>query len=232
MLLAELEVRHSRAVAPTRRVAVGRHWLPTDPAPGFGGVLLAGVVAAHVDAVPGDLWAELVRLVDDLEEGRRVSQPRLRHRFQVDVIGLDRSRHRLVGRDLDGARFEIDDHARPIPQLLGALYAARGLHPTVRPAVFNGIRRALTWDGALDRSFIGDLVSGDGLRSAWLRFPTDERWARRILGFEAEREPTRNEVQTRFRRLLREAHPDHGGEHTGAAERILELSEARRILLA
>src|SRR5438270_3153722 len=94
VLLAELEVRHSRAVAPTRRVAVGRHWLPTDPAPGFGGVLVAGVVAAHADAVPADLWAELVRLIDDLEDGRRVPQPRLRHRFQIDVIGLDRSRHR------------------------------------------------------------------------------------------------------------------------------------------
>ena len=35
MLLAELEIRHSRAVAPTRRVAIGKHWLPTDPAPGF-----------------------------------------------------------------------------------------------------------------------------------------------------------------------------------------------------
>ena len=42
MLLAELEVRHSRAVAPTRRVALGRHWLPTDPAPGYGGILLGG----------------------------------------------------------------------------------------------------------------------------------------------------------------------------------------------
>ena len=116
---------------------------------------------------------------------------------------------------------QIDDHARPIPQLLGALYAARGLHPKVRPAVFNAIRRALTWEGGLGRSFIADLVSADGLRSAWLRFPTDERWALRILGFEAEGEPSRNEVQTRFRRLLREAHPDHGGAHLGAAERIL-----------
>ena len=30
---------------------------------------------------------------------------------------------------------------------------------------------------------------------------------------------------------LREVHPDHGGEHDGAAEEIDKLGEARRILL-
>ena len=39
MLLAELEIRHTRANLPTRRVALGLRWLPVDPAPGFGGVL-------------------------------------------------------------------------------------------------------------------------------------------------------------------------------------------------
>src|SRR5205814_3249132 len=51
MLLAELEIRHSRAVVPTRRVALGLHWLPAEPAPGPGGVLLGGLVAAHADAI-------------------------------------------------------------------------------------------------------------------------------------------------------------------------------------
>jgi curved DNA-binding protein CbpA len=39
-------------------------------------------------------------------------------------------------------------------------------------------------------------------------------------------------VQRRFRDLLREAHPDHGGASDDAANRISELTEARRILLA
>jgi hypothetical protein len=38
-------------------------------------------------------------------------------------------------------------------------------------------------------------------------------------------------VQRRFRELLREAHPDHGGEAAEAALRISQLSEARRVLL-
>ncbi len=46
MLLAELEIRHSRPIAPTRRVALGEDvFLPTEPAPGFGGILLACIVA-------------------------------------------------------------------------------------------------------------------------------------------------------------------------------------------
>ncbi len=36
MVLAELEIFHSRAVQPTRRVALGHLVLPVDPAPGLG----------------------------------------------------------------------------------------------------------------------------------------------------------------------------------------------------
>ena len=35
----------------------------------------------------------------------------------------------------------------------------------------------------------------------------------------------------RFRSLVREAHPDHGAADEGAAQRIADLPEARRILL-
>jgi hypothetical protein len=97
VLLAELEIWHSRPIAPTRRVALGRSTLPTDPPPGFGGLLLGGIVAAHV-GISNRLLPELGRLITDLEASRRIPQPRLRHRLQVDHIGLARSRHRLVGR--------------------------------------------------------------------------------------------------------------------------------------
>src|SRR6058998_3345203 len=105
MLLAELEIRHSRAIAPTRRIALGELWLPADPSPGFGGILLAGIVGASVSLLDDDLRDELDILIDDLERGRRIPQPRLRHRFQVDTHGLDRSHHRLVG---EGEDLELD----------------------------------------------------------------------------------------------------------------------------
>ena len=46
MLLAELEVWHTRPAVPTRRIALGHMVLPVDPAPGFGGLLLGSIVAA------------------------------------------------------------------------------------------------------------------------------------------------------------------------------------------
>ncbi len=47
MLLAELEIFHSRSAQPTRRVALGHLVLPVEPAPGLGGILLGAVVARH-----------------------------------------------------------------------------------------------------------------------------------------------------------------------------------------
>ena len=48
MLLAELEVWHSRPFTPTRRVSLGHLVLPAEPPPGFGGLLLGAVVAGHL----------------------------------------------------------------------------------------------------------------------------------------------------------------------------------------
>ena len=232
MLLAELEIRHSRAVAPTRRVALGNQWLPTDPAPGFGGILLGGIVARYVDDIPLELREELLDLVDDLELDRRFLQPRLRHRFQTDVVGLDRSRHKLVGAG-ESLSFELDGHGAALPQLLGAVYAAGRIHATTRPAVFHAIRKAARWDGPIDASLIAHLSDPTSAPPrSWRLFPTDERWARQVLGFGPESHPEPMEVQRRFRSLVRESHPDHGGRSEGAGQRILELTEARRILLS
>ena len=43
--------------------------------------------------------------------------------------------------------------------------------------------------------------------------------------------PSSKEVRSRFRELLMDAHPDHGATTSGAAQRIADLTEARRILL-
>jgi len=60
----------------------------------------------------------------------------------------------------------------------------------------------------------------------------DQRWAMEVLGLRAGMDVGRDDVNRRFRRLLREAHPDSGGTSSGAAARIEELTEARSILLA
>lgn len=232
MLLAELEVRHSRAVAPTRRVALGHVWLPTDPAPGFGGILLGGIVAAHLGDLDPELRIEFLALLDDVAAGETIVQPRLRHRFQTDIVGLDRTHHKLTGEEDKPSELEINGHGRSVPQLLGAVYAAGRVHPAARPAVFTALRKAAQWDGPIGRELIDHLSDASaGPPVSWRRFATDERWARQVLGFGPESEPDRDEVVRRFRSLLRESHPDHGAESEGAGQRILELTEARRILL-
>ncbi len=232
MLLAELEIRHTRAVAPTRRIALGSQWLPTDPAPGYGGILLGGLVATYIDQLDSEERAELVDLIDDLENGRRIPQPRLRHRFQVDVVGLDRSRHKLFGVG-EAMHYELDGHGLAVPQLLGAVYAAGQIHSATRPAVFHAIQKAVRWDGTAGPSLIEHLADPTSAAPrSWRLFPTDERWALQVLGFDPETTPERGEVMRRFRNLIRESHPDHGARHEGAGQRILELTEARRILMA
>ena len=88
MLLAEIEVFHSRPIAPTRRVALGNMLLPCDPGPGVGGVLLGAVAARFTPELDPDLIPDLVSLTHEVEAGRRIPQPRLRHRLQEDRIGL------------------------------------------------------------------------------------------------------------------------------------------------
>jgi hypothetical protein len=66
----------------------------------------------------------------------------------------------------------------------------------------------------------------------WIDVPADERWAMEVLGLRAGMRVARDDVNRRFRRLLRDAHPDSGGASAGAAARIEELTEARSILLS
>ncbi len=231
MLLAELEVRHSRPYAPTRRVALGRLWLPTEPAPGVGGILLAGILAAGMSALDGDEVLDRVdELLADLEERRRIVQPRVLHRFQADTHGLDSSVHRLVGHG-QHLSLEVDGHGAVVPQLLGALYAAGHLSYEVRPDVFRLLRRATRWTGGIDDRLI-EFLTGDEAGSFRRQgVPNDERWALQMLSFDVGGEPSRREINTRFRALVRDAHPDHGADTAGAGQRIQDLTEARRILL-
>ena len=254
MLLAELEIFHSRPVAPTRRLALGRRWLPCGAGhggPGPGGVLLGAICACFGLELPDEMTDDVFALADELEQGCRIPQPRLRHRLQSDRIGLTRSvqrLHRRGGRvvsQLDGLR------ARPGQLVLGAVYAAGSLPPADRAEAMEAVRRGLAWRAVLDpvpddgngadpipadQAFVDRLWSRRAGPDSRHR-PENEldpvAWALGVLGFDGDdRLPDRAAVQRGFRDALREAHPDHGGAGTGAAARIADLSEARRILLA
>ena len=229
MLLAEMEIFHSRPIAPTRRLSLGHLFLPVDPAPGFGGLLLGAVVSVFSRDIDEDLIPDVQRLLLEVERGSRVVQPRLRHRFQVDRHGLSYSTHRLVSSG-DSIEFELVSHGTPLQQVLGAIYALERFDDASRKAMVGILRRAMMWRGPIGPSFINFLL---GTKSSSVSALADPRaWALEILGFPAGTiKPVKKEVMKLYRECMRRAHPDHGGDVTVASRVIIDITEARRILL-
>lgn len=249
-VLAELNIRHTRRHMPTRRVALGPVMLPTS-GPALGAVLLAAVMAEFV----GRLGEEQAELLPSFLHGaaRGLSVPRIamRYRLQTDVHGLDRSRHRIAQTDTGRRIIELDEHAHPAPQVIGAVMAAAALPPSARSIALAALERAARHPGMLPYGYQihrrldglpGAAPTAPGTSWArataddhdpWASVDADHRWAMEVLGLRAEHAERleRREVQRRFRRLVSLAHPDQGGASLGAAERIAELAEARELLL-
>ncbi len=231
-VLAELEVFHSRPFSPTRRLALGRTRLPIDPPPGFGVLLLGGVVAVGADELDDDDRGALLHLMRQLEHGMKVVQPRLRNRFQVDHQGLARTEAVLLGGG-ESLELDFDGHGSPLQMALAATYAAGSFPLGVRPRAYEVLRRGLQWRGEIGPRLMTHLA-GRSAPSSWssAAYGDPTGWALEVLGLDPERtNPGRREVQRRFRELVRAAHPDHGAATGEAADRIADLSEARRILL-
>jgi len=229
VLLAELEVFHNRPYSPTRRIALGRRHLPFDPPPGFGAVLLGAVAAVAAEALSGEDRDALRRLMHALEHGVRVAQPQVRHRFQVDTHGLGRSHAVLLGRG-EELELDVDGDGSPLQLTLASVYAAGHLAGGARGRVMDVLRRGLAWRGPIGPPTMRHLAGDVDLRWESTAFADPRLWALDVLGLDDE--PVGDKaVQKRYRALLREAHPDHGGLAADAAERIADLAEARRILL-
>jgi hypothetical protein len=228
VLLAELEIFHSRPVQPTRRISLGHVALPVDPAPGFGGLLLGAIVAQHLAGVDEDYVPDIHRLIAEIETGQRVVQPRLRHRFQIDRHGLSHSTHRLIG-DGDDLSFDFATTGTDLAQVLGAIYAVERLALEHRRAITPLLQKAARWRGPIGPSMIAYLA---GSQSTTLEALADPRgWAMQLLGFEITgARPSKREVTKAFRTKMRDVHPDHGGEHVDAPKAMSDLAEARRIL--
>jgi len=244
VLLAELNVRHTRRHMPTRRVALGDgSYLPTSGL-AYGAVLIGAVLAEHLDELDEEQRELLPRLVRDARDGLTVPRISLRYRLQTDTHGLDRSRHRILAEN-GRLVLELDRHGRAAPQVIGAVMAAAALPWSGRSVAFRAIDDVLrrpTLPEGLDvrRLYQGvpglapfapgsapAAVNGD----PWRGVPAERRWAMEVLGLRAGMIVERHDVQARFRRLVRLAHPDHGAASEGAAERLAELAEARELLL-
>jgi hypothetical protein len=230
VLLAEIEIWHTRPAVPTRRVALGHMVLPVDPSPGFGGLLLGAIVAEHLYGVEDDLVADVHRLITEVELGERIVQPRLRHRFQVDRHGLAKSHHQMIGNG-DDISFDFRSQGTDLAQVLGAIYAVERLAPEHRRQIAPLLQKAARWRGPIGPSMIAYLAGSQTLTLEALADPRG--WAMEILGFElGGKAPSKREVMAKFRERMRDVHPDHGGDSVDAAKAMSDLAEARRVLSA
>ena len=230
MLLAEIEIWHSRPAQPTRRLALGHLVLPVDPAPGFGGLLLGAIVAEYLYGVDDDLVTDVHRLLASIERGDRIVQPRLRHRFQVDRHGLAKSPHRLLGNG-DDITFDFRSVGTDLSQVLGAIYAVERFAPEHRRRIVPVLQKAARWRGPIGPAMIAYLAGSQTLALEALADP--RAWALGVLGFEVgDKSPSKRDVIARFRERMRDVHPDHGGDSVDAAKAMSDLAEARRGLSA
>jgi hypothetical protein len=218
--------------------------------PQAAGVLLVGAVVHEFwPALDDDDRVEFTEFVRSAASGVDLPRIAVRHRVQRDTHGLDRSRHRI---EQDDRRVvvELDTHGAPIPQLLGAVVAVALLPPAARHRGLDAIRRVVNGRVPYDRFGIVVRRLADGIphevpwapgatwhhgappeEVVWDGVDSELRWAMEVLGFRAGTDVRKDDVNRRFRRLLRDAHPDTGATDDGAAERIEELSEARDRLL-
>jgi hypothetical protein len=115
--------------------------------------------------------------------------------------------------------------------VLGAIYSLERLDVLVRHALTPVLHKAMRWRGPIDTSFLSYLA---GSATSSITAMTDPRaWALELLGFPAGTvSPSKRDVQRRYRESLRDVHPDHGGSVNDAGQRIEQLGEARRVLLA
>lgn len=224
MIAAQFEAFCSRPIAPTRRLALGDADLPVLPA-AYGPALVGLVVATFVPTLGDELADQLDGLVDDLEAGRRVPQPRVRHRLQDDRVGLQRCWHGLVRRS-GRLSLSISGQASPAHHALAAVYVAAGMPEEARTAGFAAIRLGAAWRGPLDGRLLARLFDLDRVGDR----DDPVAWARRELHLDGV-VATRGQVQRAFRSRLIEVHPDRGGASHTAADRIDRLARARAILL-
>lgn len=236
MLLAELESFLSRPIAPTRRIALGRLNLPVGPAPGFGGILLGGIAARFGPGLSEDFNDEVMHLMGVLEAGGRTAQPRLRHRLQSDRVGLQRCQHRLIGHG-ERLSFHFDSEKGTAAQhVLCAVYAVGVADAALRRPLMDTVRKGFRWRGDVDAALVAHLTGHQRATSVAsmvdpISWALEQLDLRVVTDAGAASAPTQSQVRRAYRDRLRAVHPDHGGADAGAAERIAELSEARRILL-
>lgn len=226
ILVASLNGYVSRPIAPTRRLALGPLSVPEGRPPGSAAALLSGVAAEFGHRLSPDQLGDIEVLIEAVRLGRRVVQPAARHRLQQDRVGLTAVSYRLI-EDRGALRLDWRHGASsPLQALLLALYACQQSDWDVRTQRLAAFGRGLQHRGGPSDAFLRRALASPGGAIA----THDADWAIRLLGLQGTRW-RRRDIQVAYRRRLVEVHPDQGGSHDDAPERIAALGEARRILI-
>ncbi len=251
MLLAELTVRHTRRHMPTRRVALGDRLLPTAH-PGYGPLLLACVAATAVKGLDEEQTEALGTLPPGGPHGAVGAPPGAalpppgRHRGPGLVpaptprrgYGSRGRARRPRAAPRPPAPRGGDGGGRPWPPTRASSACgpsrrrsnARVSSPRASPPASSRTCSSRSSTSSPARRPLRHRARGGPPTSGGVCRPSCVgRW--RCSGSRPARAPEKDEVLRRFRRLIRLAHPDHGAAHGGAAERIVELGEARKVLL-
>ena len=235
MILAELEVFHSRPIAPTRRVALGR----ARPAgrrrrPGFGGhPARRHRRGAHPGARPRAVRRP--RPAHPPARGGLPDPPAPAAAPPADRPGGPAAQRPpaawATGEEL---AFELDDKGSAAQHILAAVYAAGALPPGAREPGDGGDPQGHALDGRDRRHARGPPVRAGP--APWL--VGARRTATRSAGRcgcstcgAGATVPAAGPSSAGSATWSAAAHPDHGGDRGEAADRIAELAEARRILL-
>jgi hypothetical protein len=181
VLLAEIEIWHTRPAVPTDGSRSDTWCCPSTRRPGFGGLLLGAIVAEHLYGVDDDSSRRAPADHLDRDTATRIVQPRLRHRFQVDRHGLAKSHHRMLGNG-DDISFDFRSQGTDLAQVLGAIYAVERLAPEHRRQIAPVLQKAARWRGPIGPSMIAYLAGSQTLDLEALADP--RAWAMDILGFE------------------------------------------------
>jgi len=139
-------------VSPTRRVALGK----ANLSPGYGSLLLGCIAGWYSLGQDEDFFKGADVLLGHIRRKTPIAQPHLRHRFQIDLVGLSRSTHTLRKAKPKGGDVEFISAVKtssPTPHVLGAMYAAANMTGSTHQESCRQIEESLIW--ANRRSVLG-----------------------------------------------------------------------------
>ena len=153
MILAELNIRHTRRHMPTRRVALDASYLPMNGS-AYGAALLSAVVAENIEGLDDEQRRAAAR--SSCRRAGRVHGAA--HRTALPPADRRARARSVAASPARGARVvlvvELDVHGAAAPQVIGAVMAAAAMGSTTRRKALRAIDAAIAQPGVIPEPFL------------------------------------------------------------------------------